>query len=326
MELKWLEDFVTLAEASSFSRAAQARHVTQSAFSRRIKQLEAWVGTPLISRATIPAELTREGRAFLPFAQETIRNFNATRDSLGGGRKNAHKQLTFAALHTLTVTQLPEWIRQIKAVEPQLHTRIIPDRGGIEDNLDALVSAEADFFLTYHHSFVPIMLDPEQFDSLTLAHEVILPVVSPGLADDLLARPGLSRDEAKVTGQPDVIDVIGVLGRHNLALPYLDYGRSSFIGTALEVLFAAHPIARVVVHQNSISAGLREMALRDFGMCWLPHNLIAEDLAAGRLVRASGDADLELRAEIRLYRYLGDGRSLRPAFWNKIVGVLAPQG
>ena len=40
MEIKWLEDFVTLADTSSFSRAAELRNVTQPAFSRRIKQLE----------------------------------------------------------------------------------------------------------------------------------------------------------------------------------------------------------------------------------------------------------------------------------------------
>ena len=44
MEIKWLEDFVTLADTSSFSRAAELRNVTQPAFSRRIKQLEGWLG------------------------------------------------------------------------------------------------------------------------------------------------------------------------------------------------------------------------------------------------------------------------------------------
>jgi DNA-binding transcriptional LysR family regulator len=62
MELKWLEDFTALASTLSFSRAAEERNVTQSAFSRRIKQLEMWLGVTLISRASFPAELTKEGR------------------------------------------------------------------------------------------------------------------------------------------------------------------------------------------------------------------------------------------------------------------------
>lgn len=50
MQIKWLEDFAALAQARSFSRAAELRHVTHPAFGRRIKALEAWAGTPLIER------------------------------------------------------------------------------------------------------------------------------------------------------------------------------------------------------------------------------------------------------------------------------------
>lgn len=65
MESKWLEDFISLAETHSFSRSAEQRHVTQSAFSRRIKSLEAWIGTDLIDRTCFPTSLTREGHFFM---------------------------------------------------------------------------------------------------------------------------------------------------------------------------------------------------------------------------------------------------------------------
>lgn len=51
MDIKWLEDFITLSRLQSFSRAAEERHVTQSAFSRRIQALETWVGVPLLDRS-----------------------------------------------------------------------------------------------------------------------------------------------------------------------------------------------------------------------------------------------------------------------------------
>ena len=50
MDFKWLEDFLVLAETHSFSRSAELRGVTQSAFSRRIRALEEWLGTDLLSR------------------------------------------------------------------------------------------------------------------------------------------------------------------------------------------------------------------------------------------------------------------------------------
>lgn len=61
--------------------------MTQSAFSRRIKQLELWLGVTLVNRATFPAELTREGRTFLPVAQDTVRQFYNTRKALQPSRE-----------------------------------------------------------------------------------------------------------------------------------------------------------------------------------------------------------------------------------------------
>ncbi|WP_308723805.1 LysR family transcriptional regulator, partial [Metapseudomonas otitidis] len=47
LETKWLEDFVALANTRSFSQAAERRFVTQPAFSRRIRSLEAALGLTL---------------------------------------------------------------------------------------------------------------------------------------------------------------------------------------------------------------------------------------------------------------------------------------
>ena len=52
MNLIWLDDFLTLASSGSFSRAAQERHMTQPAFSRRIRALEEWLGTELFDRSS----------------------------------------------------------------------------------------------------------------------------------------------------------------------------------------------------------------------------------------------------------------------------------
>lgn len=64
MELGWLEDFMELAAVRNFSTAAAARHVTQPAFSRRIRALENWIGAALIDRSSYPVRLTNAGRRF----------------------------------------------------------------------------------------------------------------------------------------------------------------------------------------------------------------------------------------------------------------------
>ena len=61
MDLDWLRDFLALADERNFSRAADARHVTQPAFSRRIRALEDWIGAPLFERNAQGATLTPAG-------------------------------------------------------------------------------------------------------------------------------------------------------------------------------------------------------------------------------------------------------------------------
>ena len=57
MQLKWLEDLQALAQTRSFTRAAELCYLTQPAFGRRIKALEAWVGAPLIQRPAFTLRL-----------------------------------------------------------------------------------------------------------------------------------------------------------------------------------------------------------------------------------------------------------------------------
>lgn len=311
MELKWLEDFVMLSSTASFSRAAEARHVTQSAFSRRIKQLEAWLGVTLVNRASIPAELTLEGKTFLPAAQEMIRTFYATRTALNPDDERQGNAVSLAALHTLVMTFLPDWLARMHTALPGLYTSVVPDRGGIEANLETLVEKEADVFLTYAHPYVPLLLDPEQFDWLVLGAERVLPVAAPQVCAQFAGplREGASLlEQAIATGHP---------------LPYLDYGHASFFGTALhKVFFDNPPFKRRILHRNAISAGLRELALRGWGMCWQPESLVADDLAAGRLVHAGGESrDWEIKVDIRLYRHRGAARPIVHKLWETAASL-----
>ena len=306
MELKWLEDFVMLANTASFSRAADARNVTQSAFSRRIRQLEAWLGTTLISRTSLPAELTDAGKTFLPIAQEIIRTCHGLRETWHPKQQTGERRITFAALHTLAMTFLPTWLEQARATLPGLVTAIIPDRGGIEANLEALTSGEADLLLTYAHPFVPLLLDPMQFDWRVLGAERLVPVTAPALAEALELPAPIAPDEG----------LIERAIRVGLPLPYLDYGDSSFFGVALQRVFAgARAPKRQVVHQNAISAGLRECALAGWGFCWLPEDLVRRDLETARLVLASHSPDWILPLDIRVYRQRAEARRTTEEFW-----------
>lgn len=305
MELKWLEDFVAVVETSSFSRAAEFRHVTQPALSRRIRQLEAWLGATLISRATVPAELTPAGLNFLPVAREAIRSFYLAREMLRPVAEQG--MIRLAALHTLTVTFFPDWLRSLEAEIPGLRTSLIPDRGGIEANLTALTDGEADFFLTYAHQDVAFHLDHDRFDFLIIGVDKVIPVCAPEICIG----------DQKLSG----FELLKRATTDGVTAPYLSYGFSSFFGVALQRLFARNPsFPRRTVHENTISAGLKTLALAGVGLCWLPESLVASELRSGTLVLA-GEDGWALDLQIRLYRSRATRNRATDTFWKATQAV-----
>src|SRR3954469_3771624 len=127
MELKWLEDFVSLARTGSFSRSAEERHLTQPAFSRRVRALESWLGVALVDRSTYPTTLTQAGRAFRETAEEAVRMLHGSRAALQASSRPSHRTVAVAALHTLALTFFPRWLRRIEALTGPLDSRLLPD-------------------------------------------------------------------------------------------------------------------------------------------------------------------------------------------------------
>ena len=68
--------FVEVARCRSFSKAAKAFSITQSAASQRIGQLEGRLGVKLIDRSVRPFELTQAGELYLVGAIDTLNRFD----------------------------------------------------------------------------------------------------------------------------------------------------------------------------------------------------------------------------------------------------------
>ena len=94
METDYLKTFVTVADARSFSKAAQMLYSTQSTVSRQIIRLENSLGTKLFVRYGRHVELTVAGELLLPLANAIV---TRTEDALGiiheqtgGGLSSVH--------------------------------------------------------------------------------------------------------------------------------------------------------------------------------------------------------------------------------------------
>lgn len=285
MELKWLEDFLSLARTRSFSRAAEERHVTQSAFSRRIQALELWLGVSLIDRSSYPTTLTAEGRQFLETAEETVRMLHASRLNLQASTRPSTQIVAVAALHTLSLRFFPRWFRRIEEQVGEIGSRLLPD--DFHSCLQAIVEGSYDFLLTFHHPNVPIPLDPELYPHIVAGDDSFVAVRS-----------------ATLTG-----------GADGAPLPLLSYASNSFLGrvaTFAQAQAGAPAVQVAHTNENAMADALKFMAIEGHGLAWLPRSLVARELEEAALVAVGPTIPLE----IRLYRSARRTRPIVDKVWN----------
>ncbi len=142
---------------------------------------------------------------------------------------------------------------------------------------------------------MPILIDRTQFPYIVLGTERLMPVSRPSQTGPIL-------DHAVTSGEP---------------LPYLSYGDFSFFGAALSQKFASGTaFKRNVVHENTMSIGLKAMALAGWGMAWLPESLIYDELQRGELVPASTDPYWDFKVDIRIYRHVATLPGHAESFWE----------
>lgn len=284
MELKWLEDFLSLAETRSFSRSAELRRVTQPAFSRRIRSLEIWLGTVLLDRSSYPITLTPEGRQFRETAEEVVRALNLSRAEFrGADRGPTMPTVAITALHTLCLTFLPQWLTGLRHRIGPVASRVLPDNFNI--CVQALVEGGYDFLLTFHHPGVPNPLDPDRYPHLVVGRDSLAAVASPALVTN-----GIDR------------------------LPLLQYSRGSFLGllaTIAQAQEGAPPTFLAHTNENSMAEALKFMAIEGHGVAWLPRSLVAPELASGTLRVVAP----EMAMDIRLYRSADRTRPLLERVW-----------
>lgn len=137
-----IQAFVAIAELGGFSKAAEYLHVTQTALTRRLQKLEAYLDLRLLDRTTRYVELTAVGREFLPQAKlivgEVTRAVGTLKDMSSRGRGN----FTIACIPTMASQALPTAIRRYALAYPGNRIRII-DASGFEVR-DAVLHGQAE--------------------------------------------------------------------------------------------------------------------------------------------------------------------------------------
>lgn len=137
-----IQAFVAIAELGGFSKASEHLHVTQTALTRRLQKLEAYLDLRLLDRTTRYVELTAVGRDFLPQAKaivgEVTRAVEKLKDVSSRGRGN----FPLACIPTMASYMLPDAMRRYALSHPNNRIGII-DASGFEVR-DAVLHGQAE--------------------------------------------------------------------------------------------------------------------------------------------------------------------------------------
>ena len=101
MELKYIREFLSLAETGSFFETAEQLFVTTSSLSRHIRALEEELGITLFDRTTRRVSLSRQGKLFLPFARQYIEVDDACARALEEDASGGQDMLSIGYIRTM---------------------------------------------------------------------------------------------------------------------------------------------------------------------------------------------------------------------------------
>lgn len=125
LTLRQLEIFLAVARDGQVTRAAQTLHLTQSAASMAVAQLESLLDTELFEREGRTLKLTERGRLLLAEAPELLARVEALPELLGGQGKILRGELRVAASTTVGRYLVAPAIAAFAAAHPASSTHLV---------------------------------------------------------------------------------------------------------------------------------------------------------------------------------------------------------
>jgi DNA-binding transcriptional LysR family regulator len=138
-----VQAFIAIAAHRNFRVAAAELHITQTALSRRLQGLEAYLGVKLIERTTRSVELTQIGRDFLPRTRRLLEELQTALTEIRETGKALRGDVAIACVPTVGVRYLPRVIQEYSARYPNNRIKILDHSSyGVAD---AVLRREAEF-------------------------------------------------------------------------------------------------------------------------------------------------------------------------------------
>ena len=289
MDITLFHDLNRLHQTGNFSQAAELGHISQPAFSRRIKTLESWVGATLVDRSRQPVKLTPAGTQMLEAGLQSLARIEHERSQILEAQSLPDKYVvTFAAQHSIGWRFYPNWLQAFEDAYGPILSRLRAD--DLPNCMRELKSGDVDFVIAYVRPG-----ETPEAESIVIGKDRMVAVCKP--------------DHDRVP--------LFRFGEDGVRMPYLRFGEAAPISAHLKGMFETHNLGDRLrtVYENSMAGALRIRARDGAGVAWLPESLVAPDLASGILVQ-TGDPQWGVDLEIRLHRENRFSNRLTRAIWS----------
>lgn len=172
-----VQAFVAVAELGGFNKAARELHVTQTALTRRVQKLEAYLGLKLLDRTTRRVELTAVGREFLPQARAIVQEMTAAVEQLKDMSRRSTGHFTLACIPSMSSHVLPRVMRRYAERHPGNRIRLLD--GTSHEVRNAVLGGQAELGIAVHGE-----KHPDLAESVLFADELVLLCRSPHALED----------------------------------------------------------------------------------------------------------------------------------------------
>ena len=165
IDILGVQAFVAIADFGGFQKAAETLHVTQTAVTQRLRNLEDFLGVMLVERTTRSIALSTIGQDFLPQARRLLDELSSTLTEIRETGKAQRGDVSIACVPTVGIHYLPQIIRAYSARFPDNRIKIHDHASfGVAE---AVLRREAEFGINiagpHHPELTALPLLEDQF-------------------------------------------------------------------------------------------------------------------------------------------------------------------
>lgn len=290
MDIRWLQDFLALAELRNFTRAAEFRNLSQAAFSRRIQSLEHWVGTGLVVKGSQPVRLTDAGEQFREGAQASVERLLEARAGIRGNQFDVMSQTRLAMPNVLAKSDFRRILGLIGAGARSSFSVIV---GTTSEVTARYLAGDADILLAHDCPALPSHENLATHDRAVLRRERFLPYAASG-------------------------QDFGFPGTAKSPFPLIAYAQRAYFAALFEhVVERNGGMSYRMAVQCDMSDVLKEVIIAGHGIGWLPESAV--DKATAKLISPLGGPDWALPLEVCAFRPRRSAGPKLDAIWEALT-------